>query len=120
MFHMSELFVIYYATSLVGSGATCPNETHYYFCNKNYEYSLSKIHKDSKKLHVGSGQVLPPNEFAANFPKTFSFQNVLESGTAFKGLWTFTIPYLPYEYQLSLKRTRKLYILKWKGKAYVK
>ena len=42
-FHISELFVIYYVISLVGSGTTCPNQTHYYFCNKNYEYSLSKI-----------------------------------------------------------------------------
>ncbi|KAF6327584.1 hypothetical protein mRhiFer1_008295 [Rhinolophus ferrumequinum] len=82
---------------LVESGAPVPSQIHNYSCNENYEYSLHMINKGSKKIHVSSGQVLPPNEFAANFPKTFSFQDVLESGIVYKGLWTCTIMDPPYE-----------------------
>lgn len=90
----------------MGSEATCPNQTHYYFCNNNDEYSLSKIYENSIKLHVSSGQVLSPNKFAANFLKTFHSQNILESGIAFKGSWTLTILHQPYEYQLVLKKNK--------------
>lgn len=97
VFHNSEFFVVCYATVLVESGAPVPSQIHNYSCNENYDYSLHMINKGSKKIHESSGQVLPPNEFAANFPKTFSFQDVLESGIVYKRLWTCTIMDPPYE-----------------------
>lgn len=67
---ITGFLVVYYATSLVGALGNTPKQTYFYFCNGNHEHALSEINKDSKKVHVSSGQVLPPNEFAANFLKT--------------------------------------------------